>query len=102
MAQLEQGMECRFRSFGAMSKWNHRVLRFEERKYGMEDNYYALHEVYYNEDGKPNGYAQGAETLVSETVEGIKWYLDQFNKALEKPILWGGDKFPQEYKEEKE
>jgi hypothetical protein len=73
--------------------WNYRVLAFI-----YEDEVsFRICEVYYNKDNKPNGYIEEKATQ-AESIEGLKWCLKKQLKALKKPILIAGDKFPQEYK----
>lgn len=43
--------------------WNHRILAHKE---SGEDVVFAIHEVYYNENGWPNGYTSNAIKLESE------------------------------------
>lgn len=74
-----------------MSHWNHRVLA---HKYN-DEVVFEIHEVYYDDNGVPNGYCS---TRVSgDSIKGIKWTLNRMKDCLKRPILWGGDKFPEEY-----
>jgi len=75
--------------------WNHRLLMFEEEV----NNYFQMHEVYYEND-IPNGHTQNPTGVHGDSVDDIKWQLEMMTKALDKPILWGGDRFPEEYKKE--
>jgi len=75
--------------------WNIRLLAHINDE---EDVYFQIHEVYYDNENKPNAYTKEAVTIGGEDIKAIKWYLKQVNKALEKPILIAGEKFPQEYK----
>lgn len=77
-----------------MSVWNYRVLAFEQNG----ETYFQVHEVYYDENDKPNGYTQNPISVGSETIEGINWTLNEMLECLSKPILWAGYKFPNEYK----
>lgn len=77
-----------------MSTWNCRVL---VRKY-HNSIYFSVHEVYYNEQGVADSYTAEPTRIGGETIEDVKEYLLKINTAIEKPILWAGDKFPQEYK----
>lgn len=73
--------------------WNHRILA---RKHKGEV-YYQIHEVYYDDNGKPNSYTANPITISSDDIEGIKWQLEHISKCLDKPILSLED-FPNEYK----
>ena len=80
-----------------MGHWNHRILC------GIYDGeeFLKIHEVYYDDDGKINGYGENSVSIYSEEgLEGVKWQLEMMAKALDKPILWRGDRFPEEYKTE--
>ena len=74
--------------------WNHRVLAHEDG----EDMYFEIHEVYYNEENIPNGYTENGVSVGAENIKGIKWVLNKMNECADKPILYAGDKFPDEYK----
>lgn len=88
-------------AYKSKSHWNYRILAHApseiQVKQGDTEPYLQMHEVYYKE-GKPNSYTEEPITIGSETRKGIKWSLKQMKRALKKPILWHGDKFPQKYK----
>lgn len=73
--------------------WNHRVLA---HKY-QEEIYFEIHEVYYDENGIPNGYKEKPVTIGGENIKGMRWALNKMKECLKKPILWAGDDFPKEY-----
>ena len=73
--------------------WNHRILAHENNG----EVYFQLHEVYYKEE-IPDGYTANPITVGSETLKGIKWTLNKMQEAVKKPILWAGEKFPNECK----
>ena len=73
--------------------WNHRVLA---HKY-QEEVFFKIHEVFYDENGIPNGYSAEAETIHGENIKEIRWTLNKMKECLKKPILWAGDDFPKEY-----
>lgn len=73
--------------------WNHRILVTKDG----DDLYYSVHEVYY-ENGVPNGSTKEAIRISSESPEGIRWTLDMIKLALDKPFIWGDDRFPEEVK----
>jgi len=73
--------------------WNHRILAHENNG----EVYFQLHEVYYKNE-LPNGYTSNPITVGSETLKGIKCTLNKMQEAVKKPILWAGEKFPNECK----
>ena len=76
-----------------MSTWNYRLLAFEHKG----EPYFEIYEVFYNEDGVPDGCTQHSVTVGGENKKAIKWVLKKMKEALKKPILWGDDRFPEEY-----
>jgi hypothetical protein len=48
---------------------------------------WGIHEVYYDEDGNPNGYTERALSPFGESLEELKNDLLYMLKAFEKPIL---------------
>lgn len=75
------------------SHWNHRVLRFANQHHG---GWFAIHEVYYRK-GVPESYTVEPCKITAESLEDLRWMLEQMLLALDKPIL-DGDNFPKEYK----
>ena len=73
--------------------WNHRVLANEYKG----EIYFELHEVYYK-NHKPMAYTEKPVSVGGENIKAIRWILKKMKKATKMPILWGGDKFPLEYK----
>ena len=63
--------------------WNHRVMR-RVTKYGT---YYGVHEVYYDSEGKVDGYTMHPVNIAGESVEEIKEYLEMILNCLDKEIL---------------
>jgi len=78
-----------------MSYWNHRVLATQYK----DEVFFNVHEVYYNDDNTPNRYTKDPISIGSESIKGIKWQINRIKECLKKPILWAGDKFPKECKE---
>jgi hypothetical protein len=62
--------------------WNHRVMK-RVTKYGT---YYGVHEVYYDSEGKVEGYTAPV-SVVGESIEEIKQYLEMILNCLDKDIL---------------
>ena len=72
--------------------WNYRILATEVNQ---EVTLYMC-EVYYDEQGVPDGYAD-ASPIGSETKKEIKWVLRMMEIGSKKGILWGGERFPEPY-----
>jgi methionyl-tRNA formyltransferase len=68
-----------------MSGWNHRVIRREDPKTG--ETYYQIHEVYYDDDGKINGWTKLPISPYAESTDELRQELQRFMEALNKPIL---------------
>lgn len=80
--------------------WNHRILAKEQILPSGEKHYYfSIHEVHY-EDAKPVAYSAIATDVGGESIRSITWLLTKMMKARKKPILWYGDRFPEEFKED--
>jgi len=71
--------------------WNHRILAHKDGD-GM---YFQIHEVYYDKDGKPDGYTANSVSVGAESLDGINWVLDKMKECTNKPILLADD-FPNE------
>ena len=68
-----------------MSTWNYRVLERKDKKTG--ENPYAIHEVYYNEEGKPDGCTENAVAPMGESLEELNNDIVHYLRALKKPVL---------------
>ncbi|MGZ5802337.1 MAG: hypothetical protein ACXWJZ_17115 [Burkholderiaceae bacterium] len=69
--------------------WNYRVMELIDVD---GEPYHEIREVYYDDDGNPNGYVDHAADLSSvEGIAGLAWVLVRMREALEKPILREGD-----------
>ena len=62
--------------------WNHRILAHEYKG----EVYLQIHEVYYDEEGKPDGYSENPIPVGSETVKGITWTLNKMLECRAKPM----------------
>lgn len=90
--------------------WNYRICThlFSYKKTFMnntklaemkDQRIFAIHEVYYDKEGKPDGVTENATTLGGwEELEDLKETIDLIKGALDKPIM-DLDNFPNEYKE---
>ena len=74
--------------------WNYRVLAHEEEG----EIFLAIHEVYYNEKGKPERYSQECAIVIGSDIKDLKWQLNKMLLYLDKPILLAGENFPKEFK----
>ncbi len=74
--------------------WNYRVLAFPYK----EEVVFQICEVYYNEKGEPKSYVKDKSLSTTEGIKGLKWIIERHKEAIKKPILFGDDKFPLEYK----
>lgn len=73
--------------------FNKRVLAYEDG----EDMFLQVHEVLYDKNGKPDGYTVNGVTVGAHSIESMLEELKRFEEAIRKPILWAGDRFPEEY-----
>ena len=74
--------------------WNYRVLAHQDK----EEIFMKIHEVYYDESGKPNGYTENAVSASGETTDEILSVLNRMKECCKRPVLWAGEKFPLEFK----
>jgi hypothetical protein len=79
-----------------MSHWNYRVLAVSNKTYPDEISL-EFYEVYYNDEGVPDGYTANPVGVGSDTMKGLGWVLNRMKEALKKPVLWEGKRFPEEY-----
>jgi len=86
--------------------WNYRVMAVQANPVkGWEEIYLTINDVYYDKEGRPNGYGElgepplyrHGETPGGDTLEELRGVLQNMTKALDKPILYGGDRWPQIY-----
>lgn len=75
--------------------WNYRILAHRDG----EDWYFQIHEVYYGDDEKPNGYTANGVSVGAESLEGVNWVLSKMKECVKKPIL-SVEKFPEEWLED--
>lgn len=72
--------------------WNYRVLSFEGAVQGSvssdgdKETLYAVHEVFYDDDGKPVAYGALA-TVMDESMDGLKEVHQMIAEAFTKPVL---------------
>lgn len=68
-----------------MSHWNHRVIKRHDKK--AEITTFQIHEVYYDDNHKIEGWTQSPVAPMGEMISELKEELEYFMKALEKPLL---------------
>lgn len=56
-----------------MSHWNHRIIRHKE----PSEDWYAIHETYYDEEGLPYAWTVEPGKPVGENVDGLIWILER-------------------------
>lgn len=72
----------------SLSHWNHRVI---EHKEADGTPYMAIHEVHYDDKGKPAAYTENPTDVLAEDLDGLRWQLNHMLKACEAPILQESD-----------
>lgn len=74
------------------SGWNYRVIYHPSYKHMVgetefdSDEYYAVHEVYYNDEGKPDMYAIDS-IIHGDTVKELKDIWDLINTGIKKDVI---------------
>lgn len=63
--------------------WNYRVLKTEDG----EDDFYQIHEVYYDKQGKVNGYTKNGATVAGNDIANVKSVLMKMLSCLEKDVI---------------
>lgn len=68
--------------------WNYRLIRMGEGDNAILE----MTEVYYDEQGAPNGWSSVPARVAGDTKEDVMFVIDKMTKAVEKPILVEVDK----------
>lgn len=67
--------------------WNYRVVR-RRHEYGGKDVYtFGIHEVYYNDEGKPRNLTVDPVTLCGQSREDVREDLELMLGAFSSPVL---------------
>lgn len=79
-----------------MGTWNYRVIEFVTPSIegAPEARWRAIHEVYYDENGRPSGYTESPAVIGWDTDEGDSApfsILERMSVALTKPVLIESD-----------
>jgi hypothetical protein len=75
--------------------WNHRVVKRTFNEGGYTEDRYAIHEAYYDENGKVWGITEEPVEPHGETMDELKKDIDWMTQCLEHPIL-DYDQIPEE------
>ncbi len=67
--------------------WSYRVVRKIETGYDNLGEYYGIHEVYYDDDGKPEMVTVDPIGPAGDTLKELKCDLAYMLDALKKPVL---------------
>ncbi|GEN82875.1 hypothetical protein SLU01_11870 [Sporosarcina luteola] len=66
-----------------MDMWNYRVLKGKQNG----SDCYEIHEVYYDEDGKPRAWAESHNVLIDDGLDELKETYDYIQNAFKMPVL---------------
>jgi len=64
--------------------WNYRIIKHIDKD---GDEYFAIHEVYYDEAGNPNGVTEDEVGIHGTNMEELKDDLKYHRNAFRKPVL---------------
>ena len=59
--------------------WSYRVVKKED--------IYGIHEVYYDDDGKPDVCTENSITMDANSADDLEWMIKQFKIAMNQPWL---------------
>jgi hypothetical protein len=68
-----------------MSHWNYRVIRKYHKE--SDSNTYQIHEVYYDDEHKIEGWTQSPVGPMGESLAELRNDIQHFIKAFQKPVL---------------
>jgi hypothetical protein len=72
----------------AIMTWNHRVVKYETKNlFGDPDVGFAIHEVYYDQDGNVRGMTANAVKPWGDTKDELRLELLRMLEALNKPDI---------------
>jgi len=63
--------------------WNHRVMKHKDG----DDDFFTIHEVYYDKKGKINGYTSNGTSVCGNSLQELREGLERMLKSLDKEIL---------------
>ena len=64
-------------------KWGYRLLKTKDG----DDDFYQIHEVYYNEKGEVDGWTVKGATVGGHSKIEVKWVLEQMLEAINKETI---------------
>lgn len=64
--------------------WNHRVVKRRDKTIG--EDYYAIHECFYDVDGKM-GWTEQPIQVIGEDLDSLRWTLEKMMLALDRPVI---------------
>ena len=67
--------------------WNYRVVRKTNTGYDMLDEYYGIHEVYYDDDGNPEMVTVDPVGIVGDSLLELRQEYVYYLRALLRPVL---------------
>jgi hypothetical protein len=72
-----------------MSSWNYRVVHRKHigRTPEFDEDSYAIHEVYYDDNGKMRAVSKEPAPAYAEDLQGLDWVLRKFREAYEKDVV---------------
>jgi len=77
-----------------MGTWNYRVMVHDA---GKKSRYFAIHTVYYDSDNSVNSCSSDPSSLIECSIDDLECDLRNKLLAFDRPVLYYGDKFPNEY-----
>ena len=75
--------------------WNYRIFK-KEGETAWDDDEYAIHEVFYDEDGHIYGYSERTISPFGTTVEELQGDLENMLLSIQKPVLTEEGLFPKQ------
>ena len=63
--------------------WNYRIIRHK----GEVSEWLAIHEVFYDDEGNPDGCTENPIHIIGDDLEEIEKTLEYMQLALNKPII---------------
>lgn len=68
--------------------WNYRIVhRVFRQGTDLEEHTHAIHEAYYDENGKVTSITTEPVRCWGDDIEGLKWCYEKFGEAFKKPVL---------------
>ena len=63
--------------------WNHRVMKHKDG----EDDFFTIHEVYYDKEGKVDGYTTKGSSAGGNSLQELRENLERMLRSLDKEVL---------------